>query len=217
VTPLLQAWQHTCTEAAHSFVLPDGCQDLIGVQLPNEKPRWFIAPLSDQLYKVSSPTDQRYMGYRFMPGANFDAVQLLKQMDGANLDDNSICQAAIDNFVRIDPRVHDTLSALACEPNINAARQQLGVTERTLQRFITSATGRTASYWKCLARWRKVALMLADDKNTPLVQIAIDHGYFDQAHMNLEFRRWVGISPSSFQNSHSLCRLAREPGFGCMN
>jgi AraC-like DNA-binding protein len=217
VTPLLQVWRHTCIEAADSFVLPDGCQDLIGVQLPNEKPRWFVAPLSDQIYKVSSPADLRYVGYRFVPGANFDAAQLLKQMDGANLDDNLICQTTIDNFVDIDLRVHDALKALACEPNINAARQQLGVSERTMQRFIHSSTGRTASYWKCLARWRQVALKLASDRSTPLVQIAVDHGYFDQAHMNLEFRRWVGISPSSFQHSHSLCRLARESGFGYLN
>ena len=214
MTPLLQAWENTCAVATNSFVLPDGCQDLIGVQLPNEKPRWFIASLSDQLYKVRSAANLRYMGYRFVPGTNFDNAELLKQMEEADLDDKAYSQITINNCACIDPRISEALNALACEATIKAARQQLGVNERTLQRLLSNSTGRTAAYWKRLARWRLAARKLANDTRTPLVEIAADHGYFDQAHMNLEFRRWLGISPSTFQNNSALCRLANDSGFG---
>jgi AraC-like DNA-binding protein len=214
MTPLLQAWEHTCTVASESFVLPDGCQDLIGVQLPNEKPRWFIASLSDRLYRVASQENLRYVGYRFTPGTCFDDKVLLKQIDGANLEDKVTTQIAINECVHIDPRVAEALGALACEPTLKAVRQQLGVGERTLQRLLSTSTSRTATYWKRLARWRQSAYQLATDAETPLLQVAADHGYFDQAHMNLEFRRWLGISPSAFQSNPALCRLARDSGFG---
>lgn len=214
MTPLLQAWEHTCAVATESFVLPDGCQDLIGIQLPNAQPFWFVATLSDRVYKVNSQAGLRYVGYRFAPGANFDEAKLLKHMAQTELDDKASSLIAIDNCVRTDPRITEVLGALAYEPNIKMARHQLGISERTLQRSLNNATGRTAIYWKRLARWRQAALKIANDTETPLVQVAAEYGYFDQAHMNLEFRHWLGVTPRDFQNNPTFCRLVNDSGFG---
>lgn len=110
MTPLLQAWEHTCTVASESFVLPDGCQDLVGVQLPNEKPRWFIASLSDSsCIGLLRRKTCAMLATDLHQALCFDDKVLLKQIDGANLEDKVTTQIAINECVHIDPRVAEAL------------------------------------------------------------------------------------------------------------
>ena len=85
------------------------------------------------------------------------------------------------------------LQALADERDLRRVQRQLGVSERSLQRLVSAATGRPPLYWKRLARLRRAARALGSE--SPLTALAADHGFADQAHMNLEFQRWMGLTP----------------------
>lgn len=212
--PLLSVWRHTTSEAGGSWVVPDGCQDLIGLQTPGQAPRWKVSSLMDRTVWINAPAGQRYVGLRLRAGAQIDQDRLIASVHTRELDDLPAILAGIEAAVRLDLRVVEALKALGEECSIRAALAQLGVSERTLQRLLTTATGRAPVYWKRLARLRQTGRALG--QTNALADLAFDNGFTDQAHMSRELRRWLGASPRQLkqQQQGSLLRLLSEPGFG---
>jgi AraC-like DNA-binding protein len=211
VSALLQAWRHTCRESEGALVLPDGCQDLIGEQFPGQAPSWKLSPLMDRACRVAAPVGQRYVGYRLLPGAQINVAALLLAVKGLELDDSPAVLSHLDVEVVIDGRVNEALQSLASERDVRRAQRQLGVSERTLERLLRSRTGRTPVYWKRLARLRGTARNLGNA--TPLAELAAAQGYSDQAHMNLEFRHWLGMSPAQVRQQGAVSELLGESGY----
>lgn len=208
---VLTQWQHM-GEGGHADILPDGCQDLIGTQLPGQPVQWFVTPLSDSRYCASTPTNLRFAGYRFRPGAQIRCDVLLAHVARIELDDVASCLAACDDAVTVDCRLDEALQAIAAFPSLATARRHLGIGERTLQRLVLSRTSRTPLYWRRLARWRSAMRRLANQE--PLAELAQDLGYADQAHMNLDFRQWIGMSPLRVRQMPHLVHLAHATGHG---
>ncbi|MEX1167312.1 MAG: helix-turn-helix domain-containing protein [Hydrogenophaga sp.] len=209
---LLQAWRHTGREAGGSLVLPDGCVDLIGIQALGAAPRWKLSSLIDRACRIEGSAGQRYAGYRLQPGARIHAAKLLQAVEGLELDDTPRVLERLDATTGLDARIQEALQALSTEACLKQAQRQLGVSERSLQRVISAATGRPPLYWKRLSRLRRAARELSG--LLPLAHIAADHGYADQAHMNLEFRHWLGLSPAQVRHRSDVLRLLGEPGYG---
>lgn len=98
------------------------------------------------------------------------------------------------------------------QPNVTTAARALGLSERSLERLLLGGTGRTPVYWKRLARLRRVARALSPE--VPLAELAVDHGFADQAHMTREFRRWLGTTPTRVQACASWRLLLAQSGYG---
>lgn len=211
-TVLLEAWHHTNRDGRQTLVLPDGCRDLIAWQIPGQAPHWKLTELMDSAESVPGVSGMRFVGFRLRPGvcirddALLDSVRHLDPQDGPRLLDR------LHQFCRWDTRVGEALDTIAREATLDAARHQLGVSERTLERLLRAGTGRTPLYWRRLARLRRTARQLGSGMG--LAQLAADQGYADQAHMNREFRRWLGISPRALQNDASACALMDASGYG---
>jgi transcriptional regulator GlxA family with amidase domain len=119
---------------------------------------------------------------------------------------------AIDACVRLDARVEEALAALADTASIRHAVGALGVSERSLERLVQTATGQPPRYWRALARVRRAAQAL--DSAQPLAAIAADHGFADQAHFSRECRRWLGQTPSHLRKAPALLATAAQAGYG---
>lgn len=209
---LLQAWRHTSHAHGTLLVLPDGCIDLIGVQAPGQAPQWKFSPLMDTAQRVASTAGQCFAGYRFRPGAQIKADALLAAVQDVELDDPATILGLLDSAVSVDHRVNEALEALASERDLRLTLHQLGVSERSLERLIHKKTARTPMYWKRLARLRQAARALCHPE-MPLADLAMEHGFADQSHMNREFRRWLGMSPAQVRQRPAVLRLLNEPGF----
>jgi AraC-like DNA-binding protein len=214
---LLQTWKHTTPTSTPTLVLPDGCCDLIVRVAPQQSPQWFVSALADTAYQVDSVTGETFQGYRFQPGAQINVQALLTAMSQSlaltnHAFDDADVLPLIEAFVRLDERVSEALSSLAQSHNITTACRQLGVSERSLERLVKAATGRTPGYWKSLARVRRAACALAGAD--PISAIASDHGYADQAHLGRECRRWLGLAPAQLRHSPDLLRILAESGYG---
>lgn len=210
--PVLEHWQHHTRADTRSLVLPDGCRDLICRQTPGQAPQWLVSPLADTACAVDCGAGTRFWGYRLQPGTTVDETALLAAVRNCPTPDTADVLGWLDAFARQDPRVTEALHSLSGTGRVAVTVRQLGVTERSLERLLAAATGRTPGYWQALARVRRAARALAHP--TPLAAVAADLGYADQAHMGREFRRWFGVSPGRLRAWPELLAVAMASGHG---
>lgn len=212
MSAVLRAWSHAAAgRPAPVVVLPDGCRDLIGLRGPGRAPAWFVSPLADAAHAVACDAGAEYVGYRFHPAARIDEAALLHAVTTRPDADQHALTAAINEHVRLDPRLDDALGGLAEASGVAAAARLLGVSERSLERLVQAATGRPPSHWRGLARVRRAAAALAGPE--PLAEVAAAHGFADQAHMSRAFRAWFATTPATFRRDPALLALAAEPGY----
>ena len=208
---VLQTWTSSSRTASRSYVLPDGCRDLILNVTQGAPEQWFVSSLMDTPQIVETEPGETFQGHRFYPGALIDEAGLLTALDDCKLTGSGDVFSLIEEFVYLDKRVGEALAILAESPSVANAAQILGVSERTLERLVTDQTQRSPSYWRSLARIRRTAASLHEGT---LADIAAHYGYSDQAHMSREFKRWFGLSPTQFKVSPTLRSIASQSGYG---
>lgn len=208
---VIENWSFLPETESVSVVLPDGCRDLIVKVSADGCPHWFVSELADTAYEVCCQKGEAFVGYRFHAGAEIREHALLKAVQGREEIDASDLLAIIDDYVRMDRQLAEALVGLSEASSVAAACSRVGVSERSLERLVIKRTGRTPGYWKSLARARRAAGALPEDR--PLAEIAADHGYADQAHMSREFGRWFAVSPGRLRNHPALLARAMESGY----
>ena len=77
---------------------------------------------------------------------------------------------------------------------VAAVAAELGVSARQLQRRVTDAVGYGPKTLARVLRFRRLQALPAG----PLVELALEAGYADQAHMTAEVTELAGISPVRF-------------------
>lgn len=84
------------------------------------------------------------------------------------------------------------------EAKLSEIRDEFGENERQVQRLFLKYVGLSPKQIVRIIRFQ-ATLELLNKKNIPnWAQIALDLGYYDQAHFNKEFRRITGKRPSDF-------------------
>ena len=190
----LELWQAAVASPLDAPVFPDGCRDLI-VNLPERgAPACFVSALADRVETVRLAAGDRLVGVRMRAGAQFEEPALLAALAGRERFGAIDLLAAVGDVARVHPDVREALECLAASPSLVIARAALGVSERSLERLLTPRTGRRPAYWRSLARARRCARALGGV--VPLIEVALDNGYADQAHMTRDMRRWFGATPA---------------------
>lgn len=210
---LLQHWQFTADGQIRTPVLPDGCRDLIVKTDTRGEPIWFVSDLAETTQWVECEAGQAFAGFRLHPAvqiADRDLLAAFGQYDGRENEAQLI--GRLEEFVHFNTNLSEVLDALASAlPKRDIARR-LAVSERTLERLVIQATGKTPLFWKNLARARRAARQLSAQQ--PLAELAADSGYADQAHMTRDFRKWFGATPGHFLRNTELSGLVRASGHG---
>ncbi|WP_434777184.1 helix-turn-helix domain-containing protein [Neisseria sp. Ec49-e6-T10] len=211
---LLQEWSAQSIKPDCSIVLPDGCRDLIVNCVPNNAPQWFVSDLSNQAYPVHAVCSEVFHGYRLYPGVYIAQDKLLTAIKYKKDITQTDIYNLLDDFTVLSVDVAEALAFLA-EDHLNSITfiaNQLGVSERSLERLLTKHTKRSPIYWKSLARVRKAAR--ATLNTVPLIQIAHEYGYTDQAHMSRDFKRWFGVNPTQFRSNKQVHKHIHDSGYG---
>src|SRR5262249_61599947 len=76
-------------------------------------------------------------------------------------------------------------------------RKESGLSKARLVAAFRAQIGVRPKLWARLVRFRRVLDALAETE-VRLADVALDAGYYDQAHMNAEFRELAGVSPTEF-------------------
>jgi AraC-like DNA-binding protein len=71
----------------------------------------------------------------------------------------------------------------------------LGTSERQLHRIVGRAIGMSPKQFQRLSRFHHVVRRLLLERRADYLEVALDHGYFDQAHVIHECRALTGCTP----------------------
>lgn len=212
---ILDVWSYSGSCLQAFCVLPDGCRDLIvkrSMQDGVATESYLLTDVDCCAYKATIGGGLKWTGFRFKPAVRIDEEGLKRCLRKGVPSDGTLVHQVLPEYVRLDTRLDEALSALAHTRSVASACRLLGVGERTLQRFVQTKTLQSPVFWRSLARVRLCAQTVAST-TISLVQAAADHGYADQAHMTREFRRWLGVTPAVFKADQQMQKFITEPGY----
>jgi len=81
---------------------------------------------------------------------------------------------------------------------VQAAAEIAGIGRRQLERRFLDIVGVSPALLANVFRFRRVFDAIERDSARPWTDAAIAAGYFDQSHLNRDFRRFVGCTPTEF-------------------
>jgi len=84
---------------------------------------------------------------------------------------------------------------------IDALRDQTGLSWARLAAAFRDQVGVTPKYYARLVRFRRAIELAHASPNLSLSSLALEAGYYDQAHMSGEFRALGGLTPGEFRSS----------------
>jgi AraC-like DNA-binding protein len=167
-------------------IAPDGCMDLIG--------RDVIGSLERPLIARFSPGDV-VEGVRFHPGG----FPSLFKVPASELVDLRV------PIAELAPRFRSLreLAATAPHPDplaratyqahdLRVLQRDSGYSDRHLRRRVIAATGHAPKRLMRIARMQNV---LRSGRGESWARTAVDHGYYDEAHMANDVRQLVGATP----------------------
>jgi AraC-like DNA-binding protein len=121
----------------------------------------------------------------------------------------------LTDHIREGPQVHaltrtalDILGESRGTVRVEAIARKLGVSSRYLNVLFQRQVGLPAKSLSRVLRFQR-ALDLLDLPRTPdLGRLALECGYYDQSHLNRDFRELVGLTPGEY-----VSRVFRAPGW----
>ena len=214
-------WERRAGTAPSHRVVPDGCVDLIWTA-----ERLIVAGPDTRARLVAQAPGTRSVGARLRPGAAGaalglpagelrdevpDAADVLGRVQAEALieallrseDAHAILRGAIERRAGggPDPLIRAAMTALdRPHARVTSIAAELGLSARQFQRRVTDAVGYGP---KMLARVLRFHRLLGLGP-APLVELALEAGYADQAHMTAEVTRLSGLSPVRFLKDRTL-------------
>ncbi|TYT73993.1 helix-turn-helix domain-containing protein [Desulfobotulus mexicanus] len=225
---IICSWK-VCLPGGKSLVWPDGCRDLIAILPKNQAPELICSGLDTSPRIVICPEETRFVGIRLAPGLTFpwekdDPGSKCRDLSISpyppswqrfcfEADHDEIQNALLEVVSLASPAPHwitDYLTELGTE----GIKRATAFSQRSIRRHLVRFTGASSNYWKGLARVRKAGSAIATS-DIALADIAADHGFSDQAHLNREIRRWFGCTPKMLRMNRELstARLTAPDAF----
>jgi AraC-like DNA-binding protein len=208
-------WEQATATGQEQRIVPDACVDLIWAG-----ERLGIAGPDTRARVVALAPGSRLIGVRLRPGVagavlglpaselcdvSLDAADVLGRGVAAAMlealasgqDPHALLLRAIElrGARETDPLVSAAVLAFGRpRARVGAVAAELGVSARQLQRRIDDAVGYGPKMLQRVLRFRRLQTLAP----APLVELALDAGYADQAHMTAEVTQLAGVSPVRF-------------------
>jgi AraC-like DNA-binding protein len=162
---------------------PIGTHMLLGVPMHELADR--VTPIEDLLGAEGVELPERLYEARTWP----ERFALLDRLLGARLTEARPPAAEVEHAWAALVRTHGgaPVEALAAE---------VGWSRRHLFGRFREQTGLPPKVFARILRFQRAAALLADPAGPSLCEIALDCGYYDQAHLNRDFRAFAGRTPT---------------------
>jgi AraC-like DNA-binding protein len=84
---------------------------------------------------------------------------------------------------------------------VEALVEQIGMSRRNFERVFREEVGITPKAFQRVARFNQTVRELLLRNSVDYLGVALDHGYYDQAHFIHDFQNYVGETPATFLES----------------
>ena len=177
--------------------------DLAGVLFaPGALPA-LIADRADLLTNRSMPLDQVWCGYgrtlrsRMLEGASPEArLGILEDCLAVDL----LARPARPGTA-LHPAVEFALEQFACNANslsVADVARKTGWSERRFSQIFREQIGFPPKVWCRLQRFQRAVQQLRSGADVPWTELAVECGFYDQAHLANEFRAFSGIDLTTY-------------------
>lgn len=208
-------------------ILPDACIDIV-IDFTNQILCFAGFSKETENFKLQKKID--YMGVRLKPGAFY----LLFQIDAATIMDNQVPFSQVETVFDLEEiltyqtteeriellkkylsrkikqvsnkyyiEVIDTLYENPREQSVTEIALEFGYHQRQLFRMFQRYYGVSPKVLLNILRLH-LCLTLLLEKNTDLLEIAMQCGFYDQSHFIKEIKRYTGISPLQLLHSYQI-------------
>jgi AraC-like DNA-binding protein len=99
----------------------------------------------------------------------------------------------------LDPRLTAAVRALDGRTRVRDVADELGTSERSLLRRLHRTVGLPPKRLARLRRFQQLLRSVADEPSPDWARLALEHGYFDQAHLIRDFRAFAKLTPSRYR------------------
>jgi AraC-like DNA-binding protein len=178
--------------APTTTVLPDGCIDIVYLN-NNSEPQLVGAMTAPQIVTQAEPL--RVTGIRFHPGMARPFIHIV----AAEITDTALPLNKPFSLTEIElPQPNPVQKAIEAmrlahgEVDIDYIASQASLSPRQFRRRCLEESGITPKLLCRILRFRHASQLAG-----PAACIALDAGYFDQAHMSRDFRQFSGSTPMS--------------------
>ncbi len=189
-------------QKAPLIIESSGHSHLLGMRLtPLGAWRYFGAPLN-QITGAVVESDQVF-------DAKLDL--LFEQMgNAANATDriNALAKHTLDKIAR-GPKVHYAVAGALQKyythngvVSVGDLVAEFGISHRHFVRLFEQQVGLTPKQCGMLIRFQRVLRAIRSNPTVALGDLALDCGYYDQAHLHKEFRQFSGATPQHFARNH---------------
>ena len=117
------------------------------------------------------------------------------------------CMAILDRALcarlaaQLDPAIDYACRALESGSPVASVADTLSIDRKRLRRTFAAAVGITPKGYARVARLQRLLTLIRQSAGRPLrwAELASECGYYDQAHLILEFRSLTGLTPSAYR------------------
>lgn len=191
------------------IVRPTGIMHMVGIRLQPWASRSFMAEPAADLTNRSADVSAT---------ANGGFSTLLEQLAAAPTDamrlDTTISWLRTRPFLphaRLTQGAVQIIRERSQLPSIRGMAAELGVTMRTVQRAFTHDVGLGPKMLHRISRLQRAIGISRAHPAMPWAAVAARVGYYDEAHLNLDFHALAGCAPSQFSpRAQSLTELMLE-------
>jgi AraC-like DNA-binding protein len=184
----------------HALIEPTGRVKLFGVRFhPGGAHRFLRLPLSELTNRIISfddvwPRFGRELAEKIdATGSIRERISTIEKAFIARLDqrldDDKLIDAVVKMIVARDGLV-----------SIDRLQQNLGISDRHLERKFKTAVGISPKFFCRILRFQNVFRAVERHQNLGWSFIASECGYYDQAHFIRDFKEFSGQNPSAFFN-----------------
>lgn len=204
-------------------VLPDGCVDIVYSPASDSQARVVGAMTHARTFALGR--GERQLGVRFRPGMapcvlrvpgaettdQSIALSDLWGTKGDQLTEQLAGAASVDECIGLiethlpDPARPGEIQRLCAaivqrrgQVRVDDLAFDTGMSARQLRRLFLEQVGLSPKHFCRVIRFRNGAAQLAESNRGDWVQVALDCGYYDQAHFINEFRDLSGFTPGEF-------------------
>jgi AraC-like DNA-binding protein len=95
--------------------------------------------------------------------------------------------------------------------NLREVAQALGVGERRMQQIFQEHVGLSPRAWSRLARLHTCVRLMREAQRPAWPELALEAGFYDQAHLANEFKQLSGLTPGEFLRQRDIAVSSKTP------